>query len=284
MKKLFVIVFIGFFLFDISAQTKQLFVEDSTLYNCKVISINKLGYSFYGIRVSTVIENDTVFHYIVSSQSNRHPQGKKIRKGNMYSMQLSRYHEKSDNQTSTKFIQPILIGEKIIKVIYDFSFPWVIVTPNLDGLYYISSSEIQHLNIEKGSLDAFIVEFLNNISVLHCEKTFNQMTDTTLLRHSFEQQYPKSDQRCLNLSDFAFDSLFLSKKSSGIDTIMAILNYESAIVLIRNNIINIRIKWEVSNEKYPRSAMLVIRKQKDGMKVIGLSAIPLPYFSNEFHQ
>ena len=284
MKKIFFILLFCTIQFEIDAQTSVLFVEDTVSYKCKVISIKKLKKSIYGIRISLVIGQDSINHYIISAQSNSSVKTERIKVGNYYPLQLSRYHEQSYLQASSKFIQPILIGNNIISVTYDYSFPWVMLSPNLNGLNYVPSYKLSHINISKDSVNRFVYQFLNNISINQNKTTLFEMSDTTTLAKLFRQQYNKSiyNFNHINVSDFIFDSLFYQHSKPEYSD--SISDFMSNIVLVKGEYFNIRVKWHVPGDPYPLSAMLVLRKENQRLIVTGISIIPLPYFENEFYK
>lgn len=284
MKKIFFILLICTIQIEIGAQTSELFVEDTVSYNCKVISIKKLKKSFYGIKISLFIGQESIDHYIISSRSIPLQKSERIKVGNYYPLQLSRYHERSYSQATNKFIQPILVGNKVIKVTYDYSFPWVMLSPNLNGLNYIPSNKLLQKNHSKDLIDRFVYQFLNNISINKNKTTLFEMSDTTMLDKTFRQQYKNSiyNFKHINVSDFIFDSLYC--QNINYEKSDSITNFNSVIVLVRGEYVNLRVKWHVPGELYPRSAILALRQEKNSMIVTGISKISLPYFENDFYK
>jgi len=112
----------------------------------------------------------------------------------------------------------------------------------------------------------------------------SEMADTTMLEKTFRQQYKNSiyNFKHINVSDFIFDSLY--SQNINYEKSDSITNFESVIVLVTGEYINLRVIWHVPGDLYPRSAILALRQEKNRMIVTGISKIPLPYFENDFYK
>jgi len=275
---------------NFSQNSNVLFIEDATPYLCKIKKINKVNPNYYGIRIEVNVNDTLISHYIITNRNNERSKYKRIKVGKKYKLILSRYHEVSYIRTHTQFINSVLIGDKIHKITYDYSFPWVMLTPNLEGLNYIpiekSNVSLSNYNIEEKDLKKFVYNFIYNISFSHDEKFFYEFVDSTSLKNIIiEDCFSKSLMKNeIKLSTFMFDSLYHKKGNNKINNSLKSFmenDISIVIVLIKNDILNVRVKWKMPDESYPRSAMLAVNISNEKLKVVGFSRIPLVY-TNEY--
>lgn len=277
---------------NFSQNSNWLFIEDATPYLCKIKKINKVNSNYYGIRIEVNVNDTLISHYIITNRNYERSKYKRIKVGKTYKLILSRYHEVSYARTHTQFINSILIGDKIHKIKYDYSFPWVMLTPNLEGLNYIpiekTNVSLSNYNIEKKDLKKFVSNFIYNISFSHDESFFYEFVDSTSLKNIiFEDYFSKSFMKNeIKLSTFMFDSLYHKKGNNKINNSLKSFSENDisiVIVLIKDDILNVRVKWKMPDESYPRSAMLAVNISNEKLKVVGFSSIPLMH-TNEYHE
>lgn len=268
-----------------SQSTNLSFIEDTTMYSCKVLSIDRIGKSCFGIRIIVNINGNQIPHYIVTTKSKKTcPQGDRIRAGQEYKLFLSRYHETAYFQSHTKFINSILIGDKVLKILYDYSFPWVMVSPNLNGNRIIPiDTVIKNQNTvynQSDNLERFLKKFIYNICVTHDRFQFYSMVDSVKLKSTIRADLTHEPFASHNfdLASFMFDSLFSSScNQSNVDELAFGNDFDCSIVLYKDSIFNSRIKWSLPNDKYPQTAMVAVLFRKEAFSIIGFCKIPLTY-------
>ncbi|MDD4208991.1 MAG: hypothetical protein PHI52_01495 [Bacteroidales bacterium] len=278
-------------------------INDSTYYDCKVLKISKLseGYTIrFGLKIGW---RDVYAQVVTTNEKNKH--FKKIKVGNTYKMKLKRYFNYPLHRAiEYPLIYDVMLGKTINGVLSTGLFCYLFVSPNLDGLYYIDSNNIdkmgKEIELEKKYIQDFVYRFVNTITFKKDSTNLSYFIDSTLIVKSLRKHRQYLNNRGYDFNIYkipkqvpfrkwALDKIDTSNFTSFFWGILKVdyqlpiyidscLNYEINkndilidILYYKYPLYTVRVKWNNPIKKINYIVIVTIKEDDYKFKIIGFN-------------
>lgn len=285
-------------------------LQEEIPYDVKIALIRKIKHAYvvygniyfkdtvfvYGRLRDNVLKQDSIVKVSILVPVNHQKcMSRKIRVGDTYSMNLSRYYPYPlkcgiDYYNNYNF----LFGNKVIGL---REFGYIHTSNNLNGLYYSANSTEQKFRLEYLEQDTILRRTsLNIISSVFYRDTTSLMSyiDAAALKSSYKK-YVENTTMCRSINDSQNSSFLKIKKAlntynkystneeyfsmiqdnmpNWLDCNPSTLQYEITdykVMYEKDNLVTTRIIWNSTFNEGGSITYMLIRKNSDGYKLVGL--------------
>lgn len=279
-------------------------VTDTTYYDFLIYDIRKIQNGYF-ISAHTKIQEMPVRVQIISMDEKLFYKNK-IKKGKHYRMKLTRYFETPLKRGIEHMpTYNVMVGRKSVAVLSTGYFAYLFVTQNLQGLEYLDSASITHIETSSKKLKNDLHDFLYQII-----PSLSFKEDTALLVNYFDTSQVKKSLKCYKVSFIStwtsdYNSPYPPKKIEkypwqnygikinrfhslfwgAIDKFYLSLipinrgnreydfdNFAVKVLDVHNGLYTIRVRWKIHSHKpLTFQAVFVVKRYDKTFKVVGFN-------------